>query len=99
MRAGDADLPAVGALRLSQDVAYRLVDREAIVDGEVGNEVMVLDEVAARFVDLVTRGESATAAAATLLDEYELDPSAIEADLLRLLDELLERGILERAGG
>lgn len=56
-----------------------------------------LDHVGTRFVSVLNTSESIEAAYELLRDEYDVDPQSLRQDLLELIENLLEQGILIRA--
>ena len=54
-----------------------------------------LDAVGSRFVELLEREGSIAAAHQTMLEEFDVTPEILEADLLRLADEMRSKGLLE----
>jgi Coenzyme PQQ synthesis protein D (PqqD) len=58
-----------------------------------------LNPVGARIWELIQDTKSVQDVLATLLDEYDTDPSACEADLLELLGEMTGLGLVEIRDG
>lgn len=92
----DRSLSGIGELAVAENVAYRIVQREAVAVDLVGHEVLALNEVAARFLDLIAHGATALAAVDVIEGEYEVERAVLEADILALIDELVELGVLTR---
>ena len=55
-----------------------------------------LDDVGTRFLTVLTSSESIEAAYETLRREYDVDPQALRADLLALVEKLVDQGLLIR---
>ncbi|MCK5351713.1 PqqD family protein [bacterium] len=59
------------------------------------NWLFVLNEVGARIWELIDRGRSVQQIEQLLLEEFDTTPEQLEADLLRVLDQLQELGAIE----
>lgn len=53
-----------------------------------------LDDVATRFLTVLTSSESIDAAYEQLLHEYAVDPQVLRQDLLTLIEKLVDQGLL-----
>lgn len=88
------DLASV--LRRRGDVRYRVLDGEAVVLRQQAGEVLVLNEVASRVLDLAD-GETPIAGwVEALVAEYEVEREVLERDLLACAGELAAAEVLER---
>jgi hypothetical protein len=58
-----------------------------------------LNEVGARIWQLLQQPRSLQSVLTTLLDEYDVSPVQCEADLLSLVDKMLQRGLVEIRDG
>lgn len=86
------------------DMPRRLVPSPDALARELNGEVLVLDlrtshyfglaGPGARIWQLAEAGETSEAIVEALSREYESDPAVIREDVARLLDELVERGLL-----
>ena len=82
----------------------RLVPSPDALARELNGEVLILDlrsshyfgltGPGARIWQLAEAGEDTAGIVSALSREFEADAGVIEADVVRLLDELLERGLL-----
>lgn len=54
-----------------------------------------LDTVGARIWDLIQEPKTVAKIRDTLLEEYDVEPDRCEPDLIALLDEMSERGLVE----
>ena len=54
-----------------------------------------LDEVGTRMWAALTTSQSVQAAYEALLDEFDVDAEVLRRDLLELIDQFLERGLVE----
>ena len=55
-----------------------------------------LDDVGTRFLSVLTSSESIDAAYQTLSAEYDVDPYILRQDLLALVENLVDQGLLIR---
>lgn len=88
--------------KVSPDVRYRVIDDEAVVVRQGEGDVLVLNEVAARVLQLVGEGLSPSEIGDRLSSEYEAPEAAIRNDVDRFLEELVTLHVIERlpaAGG
>ena len=58
-----------------------------------------LDEMGTNMWTALTKAESIQAAYDSLLAEYDVSPDQLKQDLTELLDKLIDKGLLEVAGG
>jgi hypothetical protein len=85
-------------LRRRSDVRFRAVPPETVVIRQAGPEVMVLNAVGGRILELVDGVRPVSALLETLAAEYEdVSREALEQDLHRFLSELLQGEVLEVA--
>lgn len=98
------DLPEVAidastVLRPSRDIRYRCIDSEAVVVRQKAGEVLVMNEVAARLLNLADGRTSVGAWVDALAGEYDVDRATLERDVLTFAAELTAEGMLEIADG
>lgn len=87
----------------SHDV--RITIPEAVLHQRLGAETVMLhigselyfglDEVGTRVWELIKEHGAVAPVMATLLAEYDVDPATLQADVDRLLGELLDAGLIE----
>jgi Coenzyme PQQ synthesis protein D (PqqD) len=82
-------------LRRRGDVRYRVLDGEAVVLRQRAGEVLVLNEVAARLLDLADGATPLAAWVETLAAEYEVERAVLERDVLDFAGELADAEVLE----
>lgn len=80
------------------DVRYRRVGDEAVVVRQEAAEVVVLNAVAARILELVDQGHSRGEMIEVLLQEFDVDRERLAADLTTFLDELQAGGVIAEVG-
>ncbi|WP_456417678.1 PqqD family protein [Thiolapillus sp.] len=84
-------------LQLKSDIRQtRLADEGVILRQEEG-EVLVVNEIAIRFIELINGKRSMDELTGLLLQEYEVEPDTLASDLAEYACELLEQGVLTRA--
>ncbi len=84
-------------LQIPPHIISTKVDDEAVLLNTRNNQYYTLDEVGARFWALLLDGQSFAQSHAALLTEYEVDAITLEADLLELLADLRDNGLVEIA--
>jgi len=82
---------------LRSDVRYRVIGDEVVVVCQENAEVLVLNDVGTRVLQLVAEAMSAGDVVEKLLEEYEVDRRRLEIDVASVLAELVEAGVLEEA--
>ena len=82
-------------LRMPEDVLVSELDGESVILNLKTESYFGLDEVGARMCTAVTSAGSVQDAYETLADEFDVDPARLRDDLSKLLDNLLEHGLLE----
>jgi len=92
-------------LMLTRDA--RLQIPEQVVTRQVGDETVLLnlesgtyfglDPVGSRFLELLEVEGTLAAVLAKMLEEFDVTEAQLEADLLRLADEMLASGLLVTA--
>jgi coenzyme PQQ synthesis protein D (PqqD) len=85
----------------------RVTVRDGVMFNRVGDEVVLLDldsgtyfgldSVGGRMWDLLSGSATIGEAIETMLDEYEIDREVLERDVLRLVSELEEKGLISAA--
>jgi hypothetical protein len=84
------------AFRRCPDARYRNVAGEGLVVRQSVGEVLVLNDVGTRVLDLLEAGAVVGAVVDALALEYEVDRAVLEQDVAAYLGELLDAGIVER---
>lgn len=93
------DLHLNSVLKRCRDVRFRRVESEAVVLRQNAAEVMVLNEVGARILDLADGVTPIAGWVEALFDEFEVERGILEEDVLGFASELAEAGVLELAWG
>lgn len=79
---------------VSTDVLFQKVGVEAVLLDLASESYFGLDEVGARIWQLLLKNSSLSAIYAVLLEEYDVGPAQVERDLLELIGELVDAGLL-----
>ena len=80
---------------VSEDVLFQEVSGETVLLDLNSESYFGLDEVGTRIWVLLNEGKSVGQVTDTLLGEFEVKRATLESDLAALLDELLEKGLIE----
>jgi hypothetical protein len=94
--------PAVeitSVLRRARDIRHRRIDGEAVVVRQRAAEVLVMNEVAARLLDLADGRATVGAWIDVLAGEYDVDREMLQRDVLAFAADLTAEGMLEIADG
>jgi Coenzyme PQQ synthesis protein D (PqqD) len=83
-------------ISISPDVMIRKVGEESVLLDLKTERYLGLDDVSARFWDLLTSGGSIQSAYDTLLAEFEVDPDRLRNDLDEFIQELVQFGLVEQ---
>jgi hypothetical protein len=77
------------------DVLFRDLNGEAVILNLTDGKYYGLDEVGTRMWELLSESGRLDQTFQTLLQEYDVAPDQLQTDLLRLVDELVSRGLLD----
>jgi Coenzyme PQQ synthesis protein D (PqqD) len=75
-------------------VLVRRLDRESVLLNVQTERYFGLDETGTRMWQAVTEAPSIEFAAGRLLEEFDVTPELLRADLMELLSRLVENGLL-----
>ena len=78
------------------DVRFRVIDGEGVVVKQQSAELLVLNEVGARILELLDGERTTAEVLETLGEEFDAEAAELEGDLESFLRELSEAGVLER---
>ena len=79
------------------DVLISNLQDESVILNLDSERYYGLDDVGTRFLSVLTTSESIEAAYGRLRDEYDVDPQVLRTDLLALVENLIDQGLLIRA--
>ncbi len=83
------------ALYIPTHVMSTTVEQEAVLLNTLTNKYYSLNEVGARFWNLLAEGQSLREAQRVLLGEFEVESPQLEQDLLELVENLRKNGLVE----
>ena len=83
-------------ISVSSDVMVRKVGEESVLLDLKTERYLGLDNVSARFWDLLTSGGSIQSAYDTLVEEFEVEPERLRNDLHDFVQELIQFGLVEQ---
>ena len=86
-------------VKIPESVLSTLLEQDAVLLDIRSNQYFALDEVGRRLWGLLSEGNSIRDIYQTLLDEYEVDAKQLEQDMLELLNNLMENGLVEIVQG
>ena len=81
-------------VNIPEQVTFREVSGEMVLLNLESGKYFGLDEVGARMYALLAEDGCLEAAYQTLLEEYEVDPERLQSDLIALVEDLAEHGLL-----
>ena len=90
-----SSLDPASILRPARDLRFRRIDDEAVVVRQREGEVLVMNETAARLLELADGRSSVADWVDALAGEYEVDRAALERDILAFAESLADEGMLE----
>jgi hypothetical protein len=79
---------------LPDHVMFSVVGEDAFLLNTQTNKYFLLEEVGARLWELLKDGKLLKEAYQILLGEFDVDPVQLEQDLLELLEQLQENGLV-----
>ena len=85
-------------LRLPQHVVHRSFVAETVVLNLETGRYHGLNATAGRMLDALNGADTVAAAAAEVATEYGEDPAVVQADLIELCRQLLDRQLVEVVG-
>jgi hypothetical protein len=83
-------------VNVPDDVLISRLQEESVILNLDSERYFGLDEVGTRFLSVLTSSDSIEAAYQRLSDEYHVDGDVLRQDLLELVENLINQGILIR---
>lgn len=77
------------------DVLISQLQEESVILNLDSERYYGLDDVGTRFLSILTTSDSIETAYGRLRLEYEVDPQVLREDLLALVENLIEQGLVE----
>lgn len=84
-------------LKLSDDVRYRHVLDEAVLIRQKVGEIVALNHLGGRVLDLLQTESNVAGVVIILEKEFEVEPQQLEKDVLDFVFQLVEEGIVQTA--
>ncbi len=84
--------------KLSNDILLQEVANEIVILNLADGQYYGLNEIGARIVQLMSRGEDITSITQNLLEEFDVEQTILERDIQDLIDELQQHALIESAG-
>lgn len=86
---------------IPEDVVFRNLEGEAIILNLATGIYFGLDTVGTRMWTLLAESASVQRVVDTICEEYDVEPDTAERDVLDLLNQLIEKGLvqLQASGG
>ena len=78
------------------DVLISNLQDESVILNLDSERYYVLDDVGTRFLSVLTTSDSIETAYERLRGEYDVDPQVLRNDLLALIENLVDQGLLIR---
>ncbi|HSL53822.1 MAG TPA: PqqD family protein [Pyrinomonadaceae bacterium] len=78
------------------DVLISQLQEESVILNLDSERYYGLDDVGTRFLSVLTTSDSIEIAYERLREEYNVDPNVLRADLLALIENLIDQGLLIR---
>ena len=78
------------------DTRYRNIGDEGVVVRQTAGEVLVLNEIGVRVLELLEAAVPVSGLLDALDAEYAVDRATLERDVLAYLQELVDAGVIER---
>jgi hypothetical protein len=82
-------------VRLPDDVLISRLQEESVILNLDSERYFGLDDVGTRFLSVLTASDSIEAAYQSLAEEYEVDREVLRQDLVALIQNLQQQGIIE----
>ena len=82
-------------MRVPDDVLISRLQEESVILNLDSERYYGLDDIGTRILSVLTTSESIEAAYQTLVNEYDVDAHVLRQDLLELVEELVDRGIIQ----
>lgn len=80
-------------IKRNDNVAYRVIDEEALLVNPKDNTLYTLNNVAARIWELLDGQKTCQEIAKIIKEEFEADMTTIQSDALSLMQDLLHKNL------
>ena len=85
-------------VRVPDDVLISQLQEESVILNLDSERYFGLDDVGTRMLSVLSASDSIEAAYESLLEEYDVDSQVLRQDLLALVENLMQKGIVTVAG-
>jgi hypothetical protein len=82
-------------IKVAPEVLFRVVGEEGVLVNLTTERYLGLDPVGTRMWNVLGRASSVQAAYDELLQEYDVEPERLRADLEEFIDQLLGQNLIE----
>ena len=82
-------------VKIPDDVLISKLQEESVILNLDSERYYGLDDVGTRIMSVLTTSESIEVAYQTLLKEYDVDPQTLRQDLLELVQNLADQGLIQ----
>jgi len=86
-------------VKVADEVLISNLQEESVILNLDSERYFGLDDVGTRFLSVLTTSDSIEAAYERLLSEYDVDSQALRLDLIALIENLIEQGIVQISHG
>ena len=83
-------------VRVPDDVLISNLQQESVILNLDRERYYGLDDVGTRFLSVLNTSDSIEAAYNALVEEYDVDEEVLRKDLLTLVENLIEQGIVQK---
>ena len=82
-------------VKIPDDVLISKLQEESVILNLDSERYYGLDDVGSRIMSVLTTSDSIEVAYQTLLQEYDVDPQTLGQDLLEIVQNLVDQGIIQ----
>ena len=82
-------------VKIPDDVLISKLQEESVILNLDSERYYGLDDVGTRILSVLTTSDSIEAAYETLVKEYDVDPQVLRQDLLELIQNLVDQGVIQ----
>ncbi|MBA1331899.1 hypothetical protein QQ73_12455 [Candidatus Endoriftia persephone str. Guaymas] len=84
--------------KIPENLLLQAVADEAVILDPVSGNYFTLDAVGTRMIELLRESGSVTTTVERMVEEYDVTTETVHGDLLKLLDEMEQNGLVEKTG-
>ena len=83
-------------LKRNEEIAWRVIDGEALLVDPKDSRIYPLNTVGTAIWELLDGRKRCGDIAAAISEEFEADESAIQKDVRKFLEDMVEKGLVKR---